>query len=60
MKIDGREIAEKIYKNLEDRVHDLGKNGIIPHLAVILVGENPASVAYVTLKQKKVRQSVQK
>lgn len=53
MRIDGKEIAEKIYKDLENRVGDLKKKNIIPHLVVILVGENPASVAYVTLKQKK-------
>lgn len=53
MKIDGKEIADKIYKDLENRVGDLKKKNMIPHLVVILVGENPASVAYVTLKQKK-------
>lgn len=53
MKIDGKEIAEKIYDDLKVRVEKLRQQNIVPHLAVILVGENPASVAYVTLKQKK-------
>ncbi len=53
MKIDGKEIAEKIYSTLQVRVEELKKKNITPHLAVILVGENPASIAYVTLKQKK-------
>ncbi len=53
MKLSGREIAEKLYKDLEKRVAHLKKKKIIPHLVVILVGEHPASVAYVTLKQKK-------
>ncbi len=53
MQINGKEIAEKIYVDLKKRVGELNKKNIIPHLAVILVGENPASVAYVTLKQKK-------
>ncbi|HSW47569.1 MAG TPA: bifunctional 5,10-methylenetetrahydrofolate dehydrogenase/5,10-methenyltetrahydrofolate cyclohydrolase [Candidatus Saccharimonadales bacterium] len=53
MRVDGKEIAEKIYKELEDRVGDLKKKNIVPHLVVILVGKNPASVAYVTLKQRK-------
>ena len=53
MRIDGKQIAEKIYKDLKVRVNKLKYNNIIPHLAVILVGANPASVAYVTLKQKK-------
>lgn len=53
VRIDGTEIASTIYKKLTNRVGALAKKNIIPHLAVILVGENPASVAYVTLKQKK-------
>jgi len=53
MKLDGREIAEKLYADLKERVEKLKKNNITPHLVVLLVGENPASVAYVTQKQKK-------
>ncbi len=53
MKISGKEIAEKIYAKLKKRVGELNKKNIIPHLVVFLVGENPASVAYVALKQKK-------
>jgi len=53
MKLDGREIAEKLYGELKERVGKLKKKKIVPHLVVILVGENPASVAYVTLKQRK-------
>jgi methylenetetrahydrofolate dehydrogenase (NADP+) / methenyltetrahydrofolate cyclohydrolase len=53
MRIDGREIAEKLFEELKDRIWELKKKAVIPHLVVILVGENPASVAYVTLKQQK-------
>lgn len=53
MRIDGREIAEKIFEELKSRVGELKKKNIVPHLAVILVGANPASIAYVTLKQRK-------
>jgi methylenetetrahydrofolate dehydrogenase (NADP+) / methenyltetrahydrofolate cyclohydrolase len=53
VRIDGTEIAGKIFEELKLRVEKLKQIGITPHLAVILVGENPASVAYVTLKQKK-------
>ncbi len=53
MRIDGKEIAEKIFEELKVRVEKLKERNIISHLAVILVGENPASIAYVTLKQKK-------
>src|SRR5258706_3619302 len=52
MKIDGRQIAEKIFAKLRSTVGELQKKNITPHLAVILVGENLASVAYVMQKQK--------
>ncbi len=53
MRIDGKQIAEEIYEELKTRVGKLAKKNIVPHLVVILVGENPASIAYVTLKQRK-------
>lgn len=53
MRINGTEIADTIYHELQDRVGELQKKNIAPHLVVILVGENPASMAYVTLKQRK-------
>lgn len=53
MKVDGKLIAENIFQDLKVRIKKLAEKNIIPHLAVILVGENPASIAYVTLKQKK-------
>lgn len=53
MKLDGREIAENIYANLKIKIEALKKKNITPHLVVFLVGENPASIAYVTLKQRK-------
>ena len=53
MRLSGREIAEKIYQRLQSRVEELKKKNIIPHLVVFLIGDNPASVAYVKQKQKK-------
>lgn len=53
MKIDGREIAETLYEDLRKRVAKLQKNGILPHLAVLLVGDDPSSKAYVLQKQIK-------
>lgn len=53
MKLNGREIADKLYTELKERVKKLKRKKITPHLVVILVGEHPASIAYVTLKQKK-------
>ena len=44
--IDGREIANEIQEELKQRVERLKQKGIIPGLAAILVGENPASLSY--------------
>lgn len=56
MRIDGHQIAEQMYDDLRNRVAKLKKKHVIPHLVVFLVGESPASVAYVTLKQKKAEE----
>jgi methylenetetrahydrofolate dehydrogenase (NADP+)/methenyltetrahydrofolate cyclohydrolase len=53
VKVNGTEIAAKLYEDLKNRVDKLKKKKVVPHLVVFLIGENPASVAYVTLKQKK-------
>ncbi|MDE6350214.1 MAG: bifunctional 5,10-methylene-tetrahydrofolate dehydrogenase/5,10-methylene-tetrahydrofolate cyclohydrolase [Treponemataceae bacterium] len=50
--IDGKSIAESVRAGVADKVAELKKNGIAPCLAVILVGQNPASVSYVTGKRK--------
>lgn len=50
--IDGKGIAEKIRKEIKAEVEELRNKGITPGLVTILVGENPASVSYVTAKQK--------
>ncbi|MBY0122443.1 bifunctional methylenetetrahydrofolate dehydrogenase/methenyltetrahydrofolate cyclohydrolase FolD [Bacillus sp. S/N-304-OC-R1] len=50
--IDGREIARQKKSYITEEVEKLKKEGIIPGLAVILVGNNPASRTYVTNKQK--------
>lgn len=56
MRLNGTEIAAKLYVTLQQRVDKLKKKQITPHLVVFLVGENPASVAYVTLKQKRAEE----
>lgn len=53
MRIDGREIAKSILEDLEERIATLKKKGVTPHLAIILVGHDPASEAYV--RQKKLK-----
>jgi len=52
MKVNGRHIAAKIYEDLQNRVGELKKIRITPHLTVILIGKDPASIAYVNQKQK--------
>lgn len=50
--IDGKAIAQEVRQDVAKKVSELKSKGINPCLAVILVGENPASVSYVTGKQK--------
>ena len=51
--ISGTEVAKKIREELKKEVATLKeKNGVIPGLVTILVGEDPASISYVTAKQK--------
>ncbi len=50
--IDGKAIAQDIRKEAAERARILIDKGIIPCLAVILIGENPASMSYVTSKEK--------
>ena len=52
MKIDGKAIAEKILSDLSREVLTLKQKGVIPTLAVIQVGDDPASTAYINQKQK--------
>jgi methylenetetrahydrofolate dehydrogenase (NADP+)/methenyltetrahydrofolate cyclohydrolase len=48
----GKEIGERIRAELKKEIEGLRKKGIVPGLAVILVGEDPGSVSYVTNKAK--------
>lgn len=50
--INGKEIGQEIRKSVTQRVEKLKEQGLTPGLAVILVGENPASKTYVANKQK--------
>ncbi|WP_153732917.1 bifunctional methylenetetrahydrofolate dehydrogenase/methenyltetrahydrofolate cyclohydrolase [Sporosarcina obsidiansis] len=50
--IDGKAIGQEIRKELKVQVASLVKQGYQPGLAVILVGENPASQTYVKNKEK--------
>ncbi len=50
--IDGKELAKKIRENLKIECEKLKKEEIVPKLAVIMVGDNPASKVYVKNKSK--------
>lgn len=50
--IDGKEIAAEVRREVAEKTAALKAKGTTPCLAVILVGENPASISYVTGKQK--------
>jgi len=53
--IEGRSIAEKVYADLRAEIAALKAAGRTPGLAVVLVGDNPASRAYVRSKDKMCR-----
>lgn len=50
--IDGKKIAADIKGELKDEIAGLKERGIIPGLAAVLVGDNPASALYVKMKHK--------
>ena len=50
--IDGKNLAKKIRENLRIECDELKEKGIMPKLAVIMVGNNPASKVYVKNKSK--------
>jgi len=51
--INGNEVAQQIREELKRETAQLKeKHNVVPGLVTILVGENPASVSYVTAKQK--------
>ena len=50
--ISGTQIAAEIREELKGRVKKLSEKGVTPSLAVVLVGEDPASISYVTAKAK--------
>lgn len=52
VKIDGKEIAQRVKDRVKKAAGELKKQGINPCLATILVGENQASATYVKNKHK--------
>ncbi|GAB4389844.1 MAG: bifunctional methylenetetrahydrofolate dehydrogenase/methenyltetrahydrofolate cyclohydrolase FolD [Thermodesulfovibrionales bacterium] len=55
--ISGKDIAAQIREELKKEVEEMKeKHGVVPGLVTILVGENPASVSYVTGKQNTAKE----
>lgn len=54
--IDGKVVAETVYSGLRSEIAELKARGITPGLAVVLVGDDPASRAYVRSKDKMCRE----
>lgn len=50
--IDGKKISENILLKIKNKVNELKKTGIFPQMAAILVGNDPASQLYVSIKEK--------
>ena len=50
--IDGKQVAADMRAELKEKVSKLKEEGIVPGLAVVLVGEDPASKSYVTAKER--------
>ena len=51
--IDGKEVAAKVMEECREEIAALKAAGITPGLAVVLIGEDPASKVYVNSKVKK-------
>lgn len=50
--INGKELAHKLRRDMTKEVSELKEKGIVPHLTVILIGDNPASKSYIRGKEK--------
>ena len=55
LKLDGRAAAAEIKEELRERVAALKERGIVPGIATVLVGADPASQLYVGMKHRAVR-----
>ena len=54
--LSGKDVSTTVYDTLLNRISNLKNKSIIPGLAVVMVGENPASKVYVRSKAKKFDQ----
>lgn len=54
--IDGNLIAKQVLAELKTEVAELAARGVVPHIVVLRVGNDPASVSYVNKKEKTARE----
>lgn len=52
-RLDGRAVSKKILADLKQTIAELAQHDVMPTLAVVLVGSNPASEVYVRNKQRR-------
>ncbi|TXT59068.1 MAG: Bifunctional protein FolD [Promethearchaeota archaeon] len=51
--LDGKKLANKLNSDMEEEVSELiSKNGVVPTLATVLVGDDPASEVYIRIKHR--------
>ena len=53
--LSGKDTAQSVYQNLNNRIISLADKNIRPGLCVVLIGDDPASQIYVHTKTKKLR-----
>ena len=51
-KIDGKAVAASVRAQVAEEVKELAGKGVVPGLAVVIVGDDPASRTYVNNKKK--------
>tara|TARA_B100001094_G_scaffold174221_1_gene168456 strand:+ start:525 stop:1460 length:936 start_codon:yes stop_codon:yes gene_type:complete len=50
--LSGKEVSASVFDDLKNKIEDLKNHDVVPGLAVVLVGEDPASQIYVRSKTK--------
>ena len=55
--LSGKDVSQSVYTSLLNRISNIEDQSITPGLAVVLVGEDPASQVYVRSKTKKFKKT---
>lgn len=53
--LSGKEVAKDVYSQLNSRIEQAKSKGVVPGLAAVLVGEDPASQVYVRSKTRRFK-----